>query len=53
MTTIKDFKNLCDKQNINVKRQINPTQSRKGGLLVKLRPNYFANMAIFIIQNKN
>ncbi len=53
LTTIKDFKNLCDKQNITVKRQINLSQSRKGGILVNLFPNLFANMAIFIIQNKH
>lgn len=53
LTTIKDFKSLCDKQNITVKRQINLTQSRKGGFLVNLRPNFFANLAIFIIENKH
>lgn len=52
LTTIKDFKNLCDKQNISVKRQINLSQSRKGGILVNLFPNLFANLAIFIIQKK-
>jgi len=53
LTTIKDFKNLCDKQNIIVKKQINLSQSRKGGILVNLFPNLFANLAIFIIQNKH
>jgi len=50
LTTIKDFKNLCAAGNITIIKQINLGQARKGGVLCNLFPNWFTNLAIFVIQ---
>lgn len=52
LSTIKDFKAFCRKESIQLIRQINLGKERKVGGLANLIPNLFAELAIFVLQNK-
>ncbi len=52
LTTIKDFKALCEKNDLKIVKQINLGRSRKGGVFSNLFPNLFSDLSIFVIQHK-
>ena len=51
LATIKDFEELCKKENISIKKRINLGKDSRQKWLANLFPNYFAELAIFVIQN--
>jgi methionine biosynthesis protein MetW len=50
LSTLKDFKRLCDRLGIQIVRQINVAHKKRGQLLPNLLPNSFAELAIFVIR---
>lgn len=50
LSTIKDFRTLCMKNNFYIKKQINLTHKKKGLILPTLFPNSFAELAIFVLE---
>jgi methionine biosynthesis protein MetW len=53
LTTIKDFKEFCMKENIMIKKQIYLERDRIGRWLTNLLPNFFSELTIFVIQNRH
>jgi methionine biosynthesis protein MetW len=53
LTTLKDFKEMCKKEKIHIKKQINLIKERECGRCAGLMPNVFAEMAIFIVQKNS
>ncbi len=50
LATVRDFKALCQVKKITIKKQVHLHLFRKGGPLVKLFPNLFSELAIFVVQ---
>jgi methionine biosynthesis protein MetW len=50
LSTLKDFKRLCDRLGIKIVRQINVAHKKRGQFLPNLLPNSFAELAIFVIR---
>ncbi|MDZ7316257.1 MAG: methionine biosynthesis protein MetW [candidate division KSB1 bacterium] len=50
LSTLKDFERLCRQLNIRLAKQINIANRKRGQLLPNLRPNLFAELAVFVIE---
>jgi methionine biosynthesis protein MetW len=52
LCTIKDFKNLCEEQNINVNRNAVVDRDHVGHLTMRMFPNLLAESALFQFESK-
>ena len=52
LTTIRDFKDMVERFDLKIVKQINLGRSRRSGLLTNLAPNCFSDLSIFVIQHQ-
>ncbi len=50
LSTIRDFQNFCRQNNMVIIKQINLVNRKQGRFFANLAPNYFADLAIFVVQ---
>jgi len=50
LATVRDLKTFCRAEKISIKKQVYLHLFRRGGLLVRLFPNLFSELGIFVVQ---
>lgn len=50
LSTIHDFRSLCESMNVSIIKQVNIKNLKRGKLLPNVLPNSFAELAVFVIQ---
>ncbi len=50
LSTIKDFRRLCDESGYRIVKQVNIVNKKRGLMLPNLLPNSFAELAVFVLE---
>jgi len=53
LSTIKDFKRLCNDSGYHIIKQVNVVNKKRGQILPNILPNSFAELAVFVLQAQN
>ena len=52
LSTINDFRRLCEDSGLSIIQQINIVKRKRGQILPNIRPNSFAELAVFVLEAK-
>lgn len=53
LSTIRDIQDFCRQENITIKQQINLVRERRSHPLANIFPNFFSDLAIFVLQKND